>query len=130
MIATGFSVLLGFLIFLAFESYDASRSGAETEALTVAQQVETAQRLPADVREDLTGQLVCYARWVVNVEWDQMEDGTLDDQLNPWGPTMFSTLARRGARRRRSRSRATTSGSSRPRPASSAGRIGSTVRRG
>ena len=54
--------------------------------------METAQRLPADVREDLTGQLVCYARWVVNVEWDQMEDGTLDDQLNPWGPTMFSTL--------------------------------------
>ena len=92
VIATGFSVLLGFLIFLAFESYDAARSGAETEALTVAQQVETAQRLPADVREDLTGQLVCYARWVVNVEWDQMEDGTLHDQLNPWGPTMFSTL--------------------------------------
>ena len=32
VIATGFSVLLGFLIFLAFESYDASRTGAETEA--------------------------------------------------------------------------------------------------
>ena len=27
VLATGFSVLLGFLIFLAFESYDASRSG-------------------------------------------------------------------------------------------------------
>ena len=27
VIATGFSVLLGFLIFLAFESYDASRPG-------------------------------------------------------------------------------------------------------
>ena len=39
VLATGFSVLLGFLIFLGFESYDASRSGAETEALTVAQQV-------------------------------------------------------------------------------------------
>ncbi len=92
MIATGFSVLLGFLIFLAFESYDASRSGAETEAVTVAQQVETAQLLPADVREDLTGQLVCYARWVVDVEWDQMEEGTLDERLNPWGPAMFTTL--------------------------------------
>ena len=103
VIATGFSVLLGFLIFLAFESYDASRTGAETEALTVAQQVETAQRLPTDVREDLTGQLVCYARWVVNVEWDQMEDGTLDDQLNPWGPTMFSTLQGRGRSSQRSR---------------------------
>ena len=92
VIATGFSVLLGFLIFLAFESYDASRTGAETEALTVAQQVETAQRLPASVSEDLTGELVCYARWVVNVEWDQMEDGTLDEQINPWGVAMFRTL--------------------------------------
>ena len=45
VLATGFSVLLGFLIFLGFESYDASRTGAETEALTVAQQVQTAQAL-------------------------------------------------------------------------------------
>jgi hypothetical protein len=49
VLATGFSVLLGFLIFLGFESYDASRSGAETEALTVAQQVQTAQRLAPEV---------------------------------------------------------------------------------
>jgi len=92
VIATGFSVLLGFLIFLAFESYDASRTGAETEAETVAQQVETAQRLPASVSADLTGELVCYARWVVDVEWVDMEDGTLHDHLNPWGPAMFHTL--------------------------------------
>jgi len=92
VIATGFSVLLGFLIFLAFASYDASRTGAETEAETVAQQVETAQRLPEDVSADLTGELVCYARWVVEVEWEDMEDGTLHDQLNPWGPAMFRTL--------------------------------------
>ena len=92
VIATGFSVLLGFLIFLGFESYDAARTGAETEAVTVAQQVETAQRLPDSVSEDLTGQLECYARWVVHVEWDQMEDGTLHERLNPWGPAMFRTL--------------------------------------
>ena len=49
VIATGFSVLLGFLIFLGFESYDASRAGAETEALTVGQQIQTAQFLPSAV---------------------------------------------------------------------------------
>jgi hypothetical protein len=92
VIATGFSVLLGFLIFLAFESYDASRTGAETEALTVAQQLETAQRLPPSVSSDLTGDLVCYARWVVEVEWGQMENDTLHDNLNPWGAAMFRTL--------------------------------------
>jgi amino acid transporter len=91
VLATGFSVLLGFLIFLAFESYDASRSGAETEALTVAQQVQTAQRLPA-VSEQLTGQLICYGRWVVEEEWDQMEAGSLHDAINPWGAAMFETL--------------------------------------
>jgi len=92
VIATGFSVLLGFLIFLAFESYDASRTGAETEALIVAQQVQTAQLLPAGVREDLTGELVCYARFVINDEWDEMEAGTLDAQINPWGAALFTTL--------------------------------------
>jgi amino acid transporter len=91
VLATGFSVLLGFLIFLAFESYDASRSGAEVEAATVAQQVQTAQRLPA-VGGDLTGQLVCYARWVVDEEWGRMEADTLGEQINPWGVAMFGTL--------------------------------------
>ena len=92
VIATGFSVLLGFLIFLAFESYDAARSGAETEALTVAQQVQTAQLLPASVREDLTGGLVCYGRYVIDEEWPLMEDGTLDAEINPWGAALFTTL--------------------------------------
>ncbi len=94
VLATGFSVLLGFLIFLAFESYDASRAGAEVEALTVAQQVQTAQRLPTAVADDLTGQLVCYARWVVDEEWDRMEAGSLGDDINPWGAAMFGTLQR------------------------------------
>src|SRR4051794_28911281 len=46
VLATGFSVILGFIIFLAFTSYDASRTGAESEATIVSQQVETAQFLP------------------------------------------------------------------------------------
>ena len=92
VLATGFSVLLGFLIFLGFESYDASRSGAETEALTVAQQIQTAQFLPAEVGADLTGELVCYARSVIHGEWDRMEDGSLGEDINPWGVAMFGTL--------------------------------------
>ena len=50
VLATGFSILLGFIIFLAFSSYDQSRTGAETEALLVSQQVETAQFFPAAFR--------------------------------------------------------------------------------
>ena len=92
VVATGFSVLLGFLIFLGFESYDASRTGAETEALTVAQQIQTAQFLPPDVGAELTGELVCYARSVIDVEWEPMEDGSLGEEINPWGVAMFGTL--------------------------------------
>jgi hypothetical protein len=92
VLATGFSVLLGFIVFLAFTSYDQSRTGAETEALTVVQQVETAQFFPASVSAELTGELVCYGRSVANGEWDRMRAGTLGDNLNPWGIELFRTL--------------------------------------
>jgi hypothetical protein len=92
VLATGFSVLLGFIVFLAFTSYDQSRSGAETEALMVAQQVQTAQFFPAHASAELTGELVCYGRSVVGDEWERMRAGTLGDSVNPWGVAMFQTL--------------------------------------
>jgi hypothetical protein len=92
VLATGFSVLLGFIVFLAFTSYDASRAGAEAEALTVAQQVETAQFFPSAVAAELTGQLVCYARSVAHDEWPRMEDGSLGEAINPWGVELFHTV--------------------------------------
>ena len=92
VLATGFSVLLGFIIFLAFSSYDESRSGAETEATIVSQQVETAQFLPPDTAAELEGELMCYARSVVGPEWEAMADGKLDSEINPWGAEMFRTM--------------------------------------
>ena len=92
VLATGFAVLLGFVVFLAFESYDTSRSGAEAEAQIVLQQFETAQFLPAAVRGRFSGELVCYARNVVHQEWPRMESGTLSDGYNPWSVAMFRTL--------------------------------------
>jgi hypothetical protein len=92
VLATGFSVLLGFIVFLAFTSYDQSRTGAETEALTLVQQVETAQFFPARAAGELTGELVCYGRSVVNGEWARMRAGTLGDNLNAWGVELFRTL--------------------------------------
>ncbi len=94
VLATGFAVLLGFVVFLAFTSYDQARSGAENEARIVAQQVETAQLMPPNVSGQLTNELVCYARSVAGVQWDRMEAGTLGDQLNPWGVALFKTLKR------------------------------------
>ena len=92
VLATGFSVLLGFVVFLAFESYDQSRSGAEQEALVLSQQVETAQFLGSPVAGKLTGELVCYGRSVVHIEWPRAESGTAGDAINPWGVKMFRTF--------------------------------------
>ena len=92
VLATGFSVLLGFIIFLSFSSYDASRSGAEAEATIVAQQVQTAQFLPDPAPGELTGELTCYARSVAGPEWDAMASGTLGDSINPWGAEMYLTI--------------------------------------
>jgi hypothetical protein len=92
VLATGFAIFAGFVIFLAFTSYDQSRAGAETEALLVAQQFETAQFLVPETRDRLAGELVCYARSVVEQEWPRMEDGRLGDALNPWGVALFRTI--------------------------------------
>jgi ABC-type multidrug transport system fused ATPase/permease subunit len=92
VLATGFAVLLGFVVFLAFDSYDSARAGAEDEALIVAQQVETAQFFPPPAAGQLSGELVCYARSVAGVQWDRMEAGTLGEELNPWSTELFRTL--------------------------------------
>jgi hypothetical protein len=84
VLATGFAIFGGFVIFLAFTTYDQSRAGAEAEALVMVQQFET--------RDQLAGQLVCYGRSVVNQEWPRMEDGDLGNALNPWGVALFRTI--------------------------------------
>lgn len=92
VMATGFSLLLGFIIFLAFSSYDSSRAGATSEATIVAQQIETAQFFDEDIRDTLTGELICYGRSVAGLEWDRAETGTLGNTVNPWAAAMFRTI--------------------------------------
>ena len=92
VLSTGFALLLGFVVFLAFTKYDDSRSGAEAEALVLVQQFETAQLMPAEARAELSGELVCYGRSVVEQEWPAMEAGSGTASVNPWGLALFQTL--------------------------------------
>jgi Protein of unknown function (DUF4239) len=92
VLAGGFAIFAGFIIFLAFTSYDQSRTGGETEALTVLQQFETAQLLPPAVHDRLGGEVICYGRSVVYREWPQMEDGRGGDAINPWAIALFRSL--------------------------------------
>src|SRR4051812_17201156 len=92
VLATGFAVLLGLVVVLAFTSYDDSRTGAETEAITLAQQYEVAHLLPPAAGGRLASELVCYGRSVVHQEWPRMRAGTQTDAMNPWGVALFRTL--------------------------------------
>ena len=92
VLAGGFAIFAGFIIFLAFTTYDQSRSGGEAEALTAIQQFETAQLLPPGVRDRLTGEIVCYGRSVVHQEWPQLQDGKGGDTINPWSIALFRSL--------------------------------------
>ena len=85
-------MLLGFVVFLAFESFDTSRSGAETEAQIVSAAVRDGPALPGRRAGPLSGELVCYARTVVHQEWPQMQAGTLGDSVNPWSSPCSAPL--------------------------------------
>jgi hypothetical protein len=92
VLSTGFALLLGFVVFLAFTKYDDSRTGAEAEALVVVQQFETAQLMPPAGRAPLSGELVCYGRYVVKQEWPAMGSSSDAALVNPWTITLFRTL--------------------------------------
>jgi len=92
LLGAGFAIFAGFVVFLAFTSYDESRGGAESEALAVQQQYETAQFLPPAIRDRVLGELVCYGRFVVHQEWPRMEDGSQGDTVSPWSVALFQSL--------------------------------------
>jgi hypothetical protein len=92
VLATGFAVLLGLVVVLAFTSYDESKGGADAEALLTRQLFETAQFMPASATPRLSADVVCFARFVVYDEWPRLEDGTYENAFNPWGVKLFRTL--------------------------------------
>jgi hypothetical protein len=92
VLATCFAIFAGFVIFLAFTTYDQSLSGADAEALIVAQQYETAQFFPNETRDALSGGVICYARNVVHQEWPQMRAGVKSSSINPWSIALFHTI--------------------------------------
>jgi succinate dehydrogenase/fumarate reductase cytochrome b subunit len=89
VLATGFSVLLGFNILLTFTSYDQSRTGA---GWRLWRSRSRSRRLSSSRLASPDRGLVCYGRSVVNEEWEQMEAGALGDFINPWGVSLFRTL--------------------------------------
>ena len=83
-LGTAFAVLLAFVVFEAFDSFNEARTGAETEATSVVQLSRTADFFPPAESDQLEGILVCYGRAVINYEWPAMREGDRSPEVQGW----------------------------------------------
>jgi hypothetical protein len=81
---TGFAVLLAFVIFLSFSSYDRARDKASTEAVAVTELFSTAKLFSPGTGRQLHGELICYARAVIRDEWKTMRHGRGSPVVEDW----------------------------------------------
>jgi hypothetical protein len=92
VLGTAFSVLLAFVIFLAFQSYDGADEAAGLEAVSVKEQFEAAELFAPQDRDALQGDLICYGRAVISDEWPLMRDGGRSALVDGWVVTSERTL--------------------------------------
>lgn len=72
---TAYMVILAFVFFIAFESYGGAKADAEEEATATLAMFHAAGSFGPAAREDLQGQVVCYAREVISDGWPAMREG-------------------------------------------------------
>ncbi len=84
VVGTAFSVLLAFVIFLAFETYTSASEQAGHEADSVIDQFEIAELFNPPDRDLVETQLICYGRSVVRDEWDRMREGGHSEVVDQW----------------------------------------------
>jgi hypothetical protein len=89
---TGFAVLLAFVIFLSFSSYDRAREKASVEAVAISQLFRTAKLFPPDAQRQLHGELICYGRAVIYDEWKTMRDERESPLVNGWLTRIEQTI--------------------------------------
>jgi hypothetical protein len=90
---TSFAVLLAFVIFLSFESYDRARETASVEAVAVSQMFQTAALFAPAGRRTVRGDLVCYGRAVVADEWRTMREGQESLLVDTWLARLEGAIA-------------------------------------
>jgi hypothetical protein len=93
VLGTVVAVLLAFVIFLALETFSTAKETAGQEAVATTQLYRTAALLPDPGGSVLRGELVCYARAVVEDEWRTMSDGRESPTVHEWLDRMGSTIS-------------------------------------
>ena len=85
-LGTAFAVLLAFVVFEAYDSYNDARLGAETEAEAVLELSRTVQAFEPAEHARLQGLLVCYGRAVIHHGWPAMQATDEDSPVvTGWG---------------------------------------------
>jgi hypothetical protein len=74
VVGTAYMVILAFIFLVAFESYHAAKSAAQDEATATLAMFHAVQPLNSKPRNQLQGQVLCYAREVISKEWPAMRD--------------------------------------------------------
>jgi len=69
----GYAIILGFVLVAALGTFQDARQAATDEARAVTTLSRTALTMPAPLRDDLSHQLVCYARQVIQYDWGNRE---------------------------------------------------------
>jgi amino acid transporter len=91
-LGTALSILLAFVIFLSLETYNGAKSDSLEEADSVLEQFEIAGLLAPPDRVNVQGQLMCYARGVINDEWPLMAKGKRSAIVDEWVANIETTV--------------------------------------
>ncbi len=84
VVGTGYAVVIGFVIFSVFGSYDAARINVAQEAVSMRQLASTAAYFDVKDTQALRGELICYGRAVVNDEWPAMQESRESTLVTGW----------------------------------------------
>lgn len=89
----GLAVLLAFVIFTVFNSYENARTGAGTEAVATQQLYATSGFFRQPYADQLRGESVCYARSVIHFGWPAMADGRTESAtVQHWVDALDDTM--------------------------------------
>lgn len=83
VVGTAFAVLLAFVMFVGFQSYNNAKSASVDEAAAVSAMFRTAEYFPQEDRDVVAGSLICYSRAVV-AAWPKLGDGQSSPLVEDW----------------------------------------------
>lgn len=87
----GLAVVLAFVIFTVFSSYENGREAAGQEAVAAQQMYQTAGFFP-DKTGELRGEVICYSRSVIHDEWPAMQDGRESSVTQGWVDRLVTSI--------------------------------------